>query len=400
MRPPDPVPTALDGHLRRMFGDDEARSLGSGWVGGVVSLLGGGLGLFGVLCLHFPQLLTAPVFRSHYPVSLLRGVLQAVLIASVTLGLFSIARRRRKVLGLTGIFLSVSAMALGGAAVPLPDSVDTKFGLGLEWFALNLLVLALVFVPLERALPLRREQRVFRPEWTTDGVHFLISHLLVQAFSWAALLPSQMLRDSLLSAGSPAPLRSLPLPVQFLAVLALADFTQYWIHRCFHRLPFLWRLHAVHHSSTEMDWLAGSRMHPLDALATRAGVMTVLIFAGATPAAVAFYLAFVSFHAVLIHANFGAGLRWLDPVLVTPRYHHFHHGDEAAAIDKNFAVHLPVLDRLFGTHFLPETRWPQAYGVADGIVARTYLAQVFRPFASGRRSRPSSPPASRRAPHP
>ena len=380
MRSPDAAPTALDRYFRRIFGDDEPTRLGSGWVGGVASLVGGALGLFGVFCLHFPQLLTAPVLRSHYPVALLRGVLQTVLIASVSLGLFSVARRRRKVLGLMGIFLAVSAMALGGAAVPLPDSVETKFGLGLEWFALNLLVLALIFVPLERALPRSRDQRVFRPEWTTDGAHFLISHLLVQAFSWAALFPSGIIRDALVSDGGFALLGSLPLPVQFVAVLAQADFTEYWIHRSFHRLSFLWRLHAVHHSSMAMDWLAGSRMHPLDALATRAGVMTVVVLAGASPSAVALYLAFVSFHAVFIHANFGAGLEWLDPCLVTPRYHHFHHATEAEAIDKNFAVHLPVLDRMFGTQFLPETRWPRAYGVSDGSVARTYLAQILDPF--------------------
>ncbi len=211
----DAAPTALDRLFRRMFRDDETRRLGSGWVGGVASVLCGALGLFGVLCLHFPHLLTAPLLRSYYPVALLRGVLQAVLIASVMLGLFSVARRRRKILGLTGIFLAVAAMALGGAAVPLPDSVDTKFGLGLEWFALNLLVLALVFVPLERALPRRRDQHVFRPEWTTDGLHFLLSHLLVQAFSWASLLPSRMLRDALLPGREFALLGSLPLAVQF-----------------------------------------------------------------------------------------------------------------------------------------------------------------------------------------
>ena len=386
MRSSDPAPTALDRYFRRIFGDDEPVSLGSGWVAGIGSALGGALGLFGVLCLHFPRLLTAPVLRAHYPVALLRGVLQTVLIASVMLGLFSVARRRRKILGLTGIFLAVSAMALGGAAVPLPDSVDTKFGLGLEWFALNLLVLALIFVPLERALPLRREQRVFRPEWTTDGIHFLLSHLLVQAFSWASLFPSRVLRDALLPGRDFALLGSLPLPAQFLAVLVLADLTQYWIHRAFHRVSFLWRLHAVHHSSTAMDWLAGSRMHPLDALATRAGVMTVLVIAGASPAAVALYLAFVSFQAVFIHANFGAGLEQLEPFLATPRFHHFHHAAEAEAIDKNFAVHLPVLDRLFRTHFLPEARWPQGYGLSDGAMPRTYLAQILDPW-SPRQSR-------------
>src|SRR5438094_72408 len=227
--------TTLDRYFRGIFGDDEPSRLGSGWAGGVISLIGGALSLFGVLCLHFPQLLTAPLLRSHYPVVLLRGVLQTVLIASVILGLFNVARRRRKILGLTGIFLSVLAMALGGAAVPLPESVETKFGLGLEWFALNLFVLALVFVPLERAFPRRRDQHVFRPEWTTDGIHFFVSHLLVQAFSWAALLPSRMVRDALLPGRDLAVLESLPLPLQFVAVLLLADFTQYWIHRAFRR---------------------------------------------------------------------------------------------------------------------------------------------------------------------
>src|SRR5689334_4180898 len=113
-------PTALDRYFRRVFGDDQPKGIGSGWAAGVSSLIAGALGFSGVLCLHFPQLLTAPVLRARYPVPLLRGVLEAVLIASVLLGLFSVARRRRKILGLTGIFLAISAMALGGAAVPLP----------------------------------------------------------------------------------------------------------------------------------------------------------------------------------------------------------------------------------------------------------------------------------------
>jgi lathosterol oxidase len=77
---------------------------------------------------------------------------------------------------------------------------------------------------------------------------------------------------------------------------------------------------------------------------------------------------FVSFHAVFIHANFGARLRWLEPFLVTPRIHHFHHAREAEAVDTNFAVHLPFLDRVFGTRYLPEDRWPVAYGIDGGEV--------------------------------
>ena len=54
------------------------------------------------------------------------------------------------------------------------------------------------------------------------------------------------------------------------------------------------------------------------------------------------------------------------------------HAAEAEAIDKNFAVHLPILDRMFGTQFLPESRWPRAYGVSDGPVARTQILDPFR----------------------
>jgi lathosterol oxidase len=88
----------------------------------------------------------------------------------------------------------------------------------------------------------------------------------------------------------------------------------------------------------------------------------------------------VSFQAVFIHANFGAGLEQLEPFLATPRFHHFHHAAEPEAIDKNFAVHLPVIDRIFGTHFLPGERWPRGYGISNGGLGRTYLAQILDPF--------------------
>ena len=49
----------------------------------------------------------------------------------------------------------------------------------------------------------------------------------------------------------------------------LTDFVQYWFHRAFHRIPFLWGFHAVHHSAQKMDWLAGSRMHIVEIIGLR-----------------------------------------------------------------------------------------------------------------------------------
>jgi lathosterol oxidase len=371
---------SLDPFFKRAFGDDQPTSFGSGWASGVSAVVCGVLGLGGVLCFHFPALLTAPGLRAQYPIELLRGLLQAVILAAFVLALLSALRRKRKVLALTGVSLGTLATLLGGASVPLPEQVDGGLALGLEWFILNLLVLALLFVPMERAFARDPDQLVFRPGWSTDGVHFLVSHLLVQLFSFVSLTPALLLREQVGSGLLERELGGLPLLVQLPVVIFLADLTQYAVHRTFHRVPLLWRFHAVHHSSEQLDWIAGSRLHLFDAMATRALAMLPALLLGFSSAAITAYLVFVSFHAVFIHANVGFRLEWLERFLVTPRIHHFHHADETEAIDTNFAVHLPFIDRLFGTQFLPPGRWPRAYGIADKSMPAGWLGQLAAPL--------------------
>ncbi len=96
-------------------------------------------------------------------------------------------------------------------------------------------------------------------------------------------------------------------------------------------------------------------------------------------------MAFVGAQATFIHANvridFGR-LRWL---LATPQFHHWHRAAEREAVDRNFAVHVPMLDRLFGTHHLPGNRWPGSYGLAGGHeVPDGYLRQFVDPFTARR----------------
>ena len=111
-------------------------------------------------------------------------------------------------------------------------------------------------------------------------------------------------------------MRALPLVVQFLAAILVADLAQYAVHRAFHQVPLLWRFHAVHHSSRDMDWLAGSRLHVVDAVATRGLVLVPLQLAGFAEPALYAYLVFVSFHAVFIHANVRFSFGALERLLV------------------------------------------------------------------------------------
>jgi lathosterol oxidase len=88
---------------------------------------------------------------------------------------------------------------------------------------------------------------------------------------------------------------------------------------------------------------------------------------------------FVSFHAIFIHANVNFRFGWLSWVIATPRFHHWHHAAQPEAIDKNFAVHLPLIDKVFGTCYLPRNEWPAVYGIEGNPVPESYWQQVIYP---------------------
>ena len=372
--PPFPATTPLRQGTGHRFG--------SGWISGVLSVACGALGYGGVLCLLFPDWLTTPDARPLYPMAAVRFLIYVMLVIGFVLGALSAVLRRRPVLGLTGIALATAGTLLGGSSVEITGSVTSTTALGLDWFLLNLFVLALLFVPLERLFALRLEQRIFRPGWTTDLMYFATSHLLVQLTVVLTMLPAAVFFRWAARPYLQDAVAAQPLPLQFLEVLLVADLTQYAVHRSFHRVPWLWRFHAVHHSSSAMDWLAGSRLHLVDVVVTRGLSFVPLYVLGFSPPAVYAYLVFVSFHAVFIHANVRFALAGLDRVVVTPRFHHWHHAAHPEAVDRNFAVHLPWIDRLFGTAYLPPGRWPETYGIAGNPVPESYWRQLAWPFRS------------------
>lgn len=358
----------------------QSRAFGHGWISGVLSVALGLIGLGAVLCFHHPSYLTMPELREVYPVPQVRALLHLVLVAAFLLGTLSVFLRFNKALGLAGITFTLTAALLGGSRVPLDGELRSGPFLGLDWFLLNLIGYSLVFVPLERVFARKPEQGIFRRGWQTDLAYFFVSSLLVQLTTLLTMKPAMVLLDWARPAGLAAWIAGLPFVVQFLAILFLTDLTQYWVHRAFHRVPWLWRFHAIHHSAEEMDWLAGSRLHLVDAVATRAITYVPIYLLGFGEAPLFAYVVWVVVQATFIHANVAWELRPLQRLLATPAFHHWHHAAEPEAIDKNFAVHLPVLDRWFGTYYLPD-RWPTAYGLADSErVPSGYVAQMIYPL--------------------
>ena len=364
--------------INRFFGDDAPSDLGSGWWSGIVSAFCGILALGGVLCLHFPQLLTTPEMRVHYPIDAIRMLIQAVIVGAFVFGVVSTVLRERKVLGITGMLLAFAAVALGGAGVPIEGSLTNGPAIGLDWFLLDLLATALFFVPMERLWPQYPAQGTFRNEWSLDVVYWASTHLPIQIMSFLILLPATQATRYLAIPDVAHGIATLPIVVQFVLAIIVADLCEWAIHFALHKVPFLWRFHSIHHSSQALDWIAGSRSHFVDDLLLRGLILVPMMLAFSQPIIMA-YLVFVTLHATWTHCNFRPNVKWLEPFLVLPRYHHWHHSSEKAAIDKNFAIHFPWIDRLFGTHYYPD-HWPDHYGLDGEVVPRGFIRQAWVPF--------------------
>jgi lathosterol oxidase len=375
-----------DAFFKKLFGDSEPTHVGSGWVSGVLGVFFGLLGLGGALCLHFPALLTLPDARAHYPIGIMRLLIQGMIAAAFVCSAISAILRQRKVLALTGGLLAAAAALLGGGSTPLPNEVGSHYGIGFDWFLLDLLVMTLVFVPVERFWPLHPRQKTFRPEWTTDAFYFIATHLPAQVLTFLMVAPALLLTKYLAIPPLQHFVQRWPYLAQLVAAIFVADFFQYCVHRMFHTVPFLWRFHAIHHSIKTLDWIAGSRSHFFDIVITRGLIMIPMMLVGFPQSVLAGYLVFVSFHATFCHTDFRPDARWLERVLVTVRYHHWHHAADKNAVDVNFAIHFPILDRLFGTHYLPKTAWPERYGLIDDSLPLGFFAQLLAPFKRAARS--------------
>jgi lathosterol oxidase len=335
-----------------------------------------------VVCFHFPEYFTTPEFRSHYPVEVLRYVLLACLTGAFGFALASFVLGRRAGLPLAGVLLSALAVLLGGTAVEVRDFDQSTFNISLDWLLIDILVLSAVFVPIELFAPKRRDQSKFHREWKTDLVYFAVGHLLVQYTAVAVRYPAETLFGRLGLGATQAAVKDWPFAVQLLMAMVLADIFQYAAHRAFHANRVLWRFHAVHHSIRAVDWLAGSRLHLVDVVVTRAFAYIPLYVSGVSMAVFYAYVAIVAFQAVAAHANTAIPFGWLKYVVVTPQYHHWHHSDDPSVYNTNFAIHFPLIDRLFGTYYLPGDRWPESTGVDLESFPRGYLRQFVYPFSA------------------
>jgi sterol desaturase/sphingolipid hydroxylase (fatty acid hydroxylase superfamily) len=175
------------------------------------------------------------------------------------------------------------------------------------------------------------------------------------------------------------PLARLPLAAQAAIFLFGADLMNYWIHRGFHGAT-LWKYHAVHHSSSDLDWLSAARFHPVNTFLGSVAAEVVLLLAGISPDVLVVLGPFTVVHSAFVHANLNWTLGPLRYVLAGPVFHRWHHTAAEVGGEKNYAATFPILDVIFGTFYMPPARLPADYGIADKSFPASFGEQMLYPF--------------------
>jgi sterol desaturase/sphingolipid hydroxylase (fatty acid hydroxylase superfamily) len=241
---------------------------------------------------------------------------------------------------------------------------------------LSFFFLVLVFRPLEVAYPAKPGQRFFRPDWFTDLCFFLGQYLLWSGLVlWVLLLFDHWL-DGVVPRSFRQGVASQPWWLQAIQVVLLSDFFVYWGHRLQHRVGFLWRFHAVHHSAQHLDWLAAHREHPLDTIYTVGLVNLPAFLLGFPLETLAGFIAFRGIWAIYIHSNVRLPIGPLRMLVGSPELHHWHHDRDRDA--GNYANISPLMDILFGTYRCPEHE-PEHFGLKEPTPG-TYLGHMFLPL--------------------
>lgn len=176
--------------------------------------------------------------------------------------------------------------------------------------------------------------------------------------------------------------QNLPVWLQAGLMLLAADFPRYWLHRAFHKLKFMWRFHAVHHSPHRLYWLNVGRFHPIEKAIQYAVDALPFILLGVSKEVLAAYFVFYAINGFFQHSNCRIRLGPLNYVVSGPELHRWHHSKAASESDNNFGNNLIVWDLLFGTRFLPKGRQVGSLGLLNRKYPMGFITQMKSPFVS------------------
>ena len=236
----------------------------------------------------------------------------------------------------------------------------------------------------ETKLPYRREWRPTGGVVTADALFMgTVQGVLPLLLSFTVVIWLAGLLDTTgLSIDGLWPV-GIPLAAQVFLMLLAAEFPRYWLHRAFHGVPTMWRLHAVHHSPHQLYWLNVGRFHPIEKSIQYAVDSLPFALLGAPQETLAAYFVFYAINGFFQHSNCMVRLGPLNYVVSGPELHRWHHSEVSVESNNNYGNNLILWDILFGTRWLPKGREVGPLGLHNRAYPLGFFAQMRTPFLKG-----------------
>jgi sterol desaturase/sphingolipid hydroxylase (fatty acid hydroxylase superfamily) len=269
------------------------------------------------------------------------------------------------------------AVAIGASLLALSHGVAPTVILPVAFVA------AMVWVAwLERVLPYRREWNRARGDLLADALYLPTTSAVI------ALVRPAIATVGVVVAGFVSERFGVglwphdwPLVAQLGLSWVVVELFAYWPHRWLHEVPWLWRLHATHHSPERLYWLNATRAHPLEHVFRSCFNVLPLALAGASPELLALQTISDAVIGFFQHANVDIRLGPLDWVFSAAPVHRWHHSRSREEADHNYGDNFIFWDVVFGTWYRPRDREVEALGIAGlGAFPKSYLAQLVAPL--------------------
>ena len=254
-----------------------------------------------------------------------------------------------------------------------------------------------ITLALQTLTPARGEQKIFSRGLAEDGAWFVYEAVLQSIIIVTYVDLLARLYGKYASFLTVTSLNQLPGWLRFVIAILLVDFL-YWLqHYLHHKIPFLWKLHSLHHSQTELNFFTDFRYHVLEYVVRHTVLIIPLLILKIDVPVIAVVAITQRWYSRFYHGNIRTNLGPLRYLLVTPQSHRIHHSIELQHADQNFGAIFSIWDYLFGTASSDRKSYPQT-GIADaafphrtsGRISEILLAPL-RQMAYPFRRRNSSP---------
>ena len=253
------------------------------------------------------------------------------------------------------------------------------------------IIISMVVWGLELLAPWRKEQKAFRKDFWLDGFYMFFNFFIFNLLLYISLssvtieLLNNLLTPLGYNGGHLFDLSNLHWVFQLILFFIIADFVQWCVHITLHRVPFLWKIHKVHHSVKEMGFAAHMRYHFGETFVYNSikYISLSMLFGFQLELAFVVY-AFAITIGHLNHANLGWDYGLLKYVFNNPKMHIWHHSKELPEkhpYGMNYGISLSIWDYIFGTNYIPYDGRDIEIGFNDDeSYAPGFFQQILAPF--------------------